>query len=143
MEPVDNNVTITRQFFRAGTNVSADTFEQGELVRVQITIDYSETALGGSYIITDFLPAGLVHVSNSARIGNRPDTDSRRAWVTTDGQRITFFDFNGRYDRVITYHYYARVISPGTFTAEGAFVQSHGAREYMVVGEGTILTINP
>jgi hypothetical protein len=84
-----------------------------------------------------------VHVSNSARFGDNADTAGRRAWVTTEGQRITFFDFNARFDRVITYHYYARVINPGTFTAEGTIVQSHDAREYFAVGECAVLTINP
>jgi len=118
-------------------------FEQGDLIRVEITVDYSRRSLLGSYMITDFLPAGLVHVPNSARFGSR---DSRTGWwahARVEGQRITFFDFNSRFDRVHTYFYYARVVNPGTFMAEGTLVQSVGAREYMAVGEGAVVRINP
>ena len=142
MEMIENDIVIRRDFFRAGTNVRTNTFEQGELVRVQITVDYSARSMSGSYMITDFLPAGLVHVQNSARFGDRDNTPGWRVWARTEGQRISFFDFNGHFDREHIYYYYARVISPGTFTAEGVFVQSLGARQYMAVGENAILTIN-
>ena len=143
MEVVENDIIVRREFFRAGTNISTNTFEQGELVRVQITVDYSARAISGSYVITDFLPAGLVHVANSARFGDRTHTAGWWVRATTEGQRITFHDFNGRFDRVHTYYYYARVINPGTFRAEGTLVQSLGAREYLAIGEGAVLTINP
>jgi len=145
IEPIDEDISIQREFFRAGTNTRATTFAQDELVRVQITIDYSRRAMTGSYVITDFLPAGLAHVANSARFGpetrNRAHDYRRWAHVTTDGQRITFFDFNGHFNSVHTYYYYARVINPGVFTAEGPMVQSFGAREYMSVGDYTVITI--
>ena len=144
IEPIDEDISIRREFFRAGTNTRATTFAQDELIRVQITIDYSRRAMHGSYVITDFLPAGLAHVENSARFG--PETRNRahdyRHWarVTTDGQRITFFDFNGHFNSVHTYYYYARVINPGVFRAEGPMVQSFGAREYMSVGDCAVIT---
>ena len=142
MEAVDNDITIRRQFFRAGSNTPATVFEQDELVRVQISIDYSRRALSGSYVITDFLPAGLALVPNSARFGRHDNSNMWWAWATAEGQRVTFFDFNGRFDRVHTYYYYARVINPGVFVAEGAMVQSIGAREYLAVGESAVITIN-
>ena len=143
IETVENNIVVRREFFRAGSNVSATTFEQDELVRVQITIDYSAGARSGAYIVTDFLPAGLVHVPKSARFGDRAQTAGWRAWVTAEGQRITFFDFRGGFNRIVTYHYYARVINPGVFMAEGTLVQSRGDLEYIAIGENAILTINP
>ena len=143
MEAVENDIIVRREFFRAGTNIRTNTFEQDELVRVQITVDYSARALTGSYVITDFLPAGLAHVANSARFGSRAHTSGWWAHATTEGQRVTFFDFNGIFDRTHTYYYYARVINPGTFKAEGTFVQSLGAREYLAIGEDAVITINP
>jgi hypothetical protein len=135
-------LAIRREFFKSGSNVRTDTFEQGDLVRVQITVDYSARAMSGSYVITDFLPAGLVHVANSARIGNdMSESEGWWAFAKTEGQRITFYDYNGKFDRVHTYFYYARVINPGTFKAEGTLVQSVGAREYMSVGGDATLTI--
>ncbi|MDR2166240.1 MAG: Ig-like domain-containing protein [Clostridiales bacterium] len=143
LEQMEDDIVVRREFFRAGSNTPATTFEQGDLVRVQISVDYSARAISGSYIITDFLPAGLVHVANSARFQARGTATDWWAHVTTEGQRITFFDFNSRFNRVHTYFYYARVVNPGIFTAEGTMVQSFGAREYMAVGEGAIITISP
>ena len=141
IDPVENDITITRRYLRGSE--STTTFAQDELVRVEITVDYSATDLSGTYEITDFLPAGLVHVANSARFDN--NRQGRHAFVTTEGQRVTFFDHNSgsRRDseRTRTYYYYARVINPGTFKAEGTVVQSKGAREYMVVGGDLVVTI--
>ncbi|MCL2387926.1 MAG: Ig-like domain-containing protein [Defluviitaleaceae bacterium] len=144
METIENDITVRRQFFRAGTNTAATTFAQDELVRVQITVNYSARDLSGMYVITDFLPAGLVLVQNSAviRSTNSGSNYVWRAWATTEGQRVTFFDHNTSSRRVQTYYYYARVINAGTFRAEGTIVQSVGAREYLVVGDGAVLTIN-
>lgn len=143
MEMLETDIVILREFFRAGEHTPTNTFAQGDLVRVQITINYSARDLSGSYAVTDFLPAGLVHVANSARFGEHDSAAGRWAWAKTEGARITFFDFNSRANRTRTYFYYARVINPGTFTAEGTLVQSVGAREYMAVGEGAVLTIRP
>jgi len=141
VEVVDADITVTRQFFRAGEAVARTTFNQGDLVRVQITIDYSRRALTGSYKITDFLPAGLVHTPGSARFGRMENTQGWWRHATAEGQRVTFFDHNSRFNQVRTYYYYARVISPGTFRAEGIIVQSLGAREYLTVGEDVVITI--
>jgi hypothetical protein len=143
MEAVEAGVTIRRDFFLAGSNLSTTTFEQGDLVRVQLTIDYSPEALTGSYVITDFLPAGLVHVSSSARTPDRSGTPGWWTHVQAEGQRVTFFDFNGRFRDNNIYYFYARVVNPGTFLAEGTIVQSFGAREYMVVGDSVVVTVKP
>jgi len=135
------NIAITREFFRSGETVSTTEFEQGDLVRVQLTIDYSALSLHGSYTVTDFLPAGLVVVPNSARFGTRHTNPGQFRHVKTEGQRVTFFDHNGNFDDVRVYYYYARVINPGVFLAEGPMVQSVGAREYFVVGEDEIMVI--
>ena len=143
VEPIDNDVRISRLFFVEGSRTPTTQFEQGDLVRVQITVDYSARSLSGSYVITDFLPAGLAHVANSARIGDRAEVSGWWVRARIDGQRITFFDWNGRFNTVHTYYYYARVISPGIFKAEGTMVQSVGAREYLTLDHDVIIRINP
>jgi len=141
VEPIDNDIVIRREFFRAGTEIRATTFSQDEIIRVQISIDYSARAISGSYVITDFLPAGLALVQNSARFGSQSYDYRHWRHATAEGQRVTFFDFNGRFDRVNIYYYYARVINPGIFRAEGTLVQSLGAREYLSIGECVMLTV--
>jgi len=134
VEIVDNDITISRRFLREGGGEVTDTFMQDELIRVEISIDYSNKAIHGSYLVTDFLPAGLAFVSGSARFRSPRTGDDHWVHVTTDGQRVMFFDFNGRFDGVRVYYFYARVISPGDFIAEGALVQNLGARAYLTVG---------
>ncbi|MCL1862577.1 MAG: hypothetical protein FWF78_03310 [Defluviitaleaceae bacterium] len=141
IEPIDNNVTVRRQFFRAGTNTPVTEFAQDELIRVEITVNYGADDVGGTYVITDFLPAGLTLVRNSARIVTRSTSGRHHAWATTEGQRVTFHDHNERFNRIHTYFYYARVVNPGTFRAEGTVVQSLGVREYIVVGECVVVVI--
>jgi hypothetical protein len=138
---VDADVTVTRQFFRAGSTQAATTFNEGDLVRVQITIDYSKKAINGSYLVTDFLPAGLVYTSNSARFGSMRHTSGQWRFATAEGQRVMFRDHNSLFDGVRTYYYYARVINPGTFTAEGTIVQNLSARDYLTMGANDVITI--
>jgi hypothetical protein len=143
IETIDNDITITRQYFRAGETVSRTSFEQGDLVRVQLTVDFSKKDMTGSYQITDFLPAGLVHVSNSSRFGFESARFTTGQWrhVSTEGQRVSFFEHNSRFNTERVFYYYARVISPGTFKAEGTIVQNISAREYLTVGADSVITI--
>ncbi|MCL2392682.1 MAG: Ig-like domain-containing protein [Oscillospiraceae bacterium] len=141
MEIIDNDITIRRQFFVAGSRTPATSFSEGDLVRVEISIDYTRRALQGSYMITDFLPSGLVFVQDSARSQEQSGMYRSRAWATSEGQRVMFFDHNSRFNQVRTYFYYARVINPGEFTAEGTVVQNLGARAYLTVGESAVIQI--
>jgi len=146
MEIIDTNITIRRQFFRAGSRTPATTFNEGDLVRVEITIDYTRQALSGSYVVTDFLPAGLMFVRDSARAQEQSSETRSRAWATSEGQRVMFFDFFDQHSRFRqrqghTYFYYARVINPGQFTAEGTIVQNLSAREYLTIGDSAVIRI--
>jgi len=144
IEVVDAELSITRQFFRAGENTARTTFDHGDLVRVQITVTYSNTAPTGSYQITDFLPAGLVLAPGSTRFGDMNTTPGHWRFASAEGQRVTFFDFNfpRNHQRTnFSYYYYARVVNPGVFRAEGVLVQNLGARDYIAVGTDSSITI--
>lgn len=138
----DPEVTVRRRYYKANTQTSASTFAQGDLVRVQLWVDYSAKALDGSYAVTDTLPAGLAYVNNSAKI---EETDGFgfgcRRYARTEGQTVTFYDYNGRFDKGVLYYYYARVISPGEFTAEGTLVQNMTAKGSISYGQNDTITI--
>ena len=151
----DDEITITRAFYRvlqagAGNTgntrsterIARETFEQGDLVRVEIKIDYSKKALHGAYSVTDYLPAGLAFAENTAGV-ERGTASGRGAfsYATVEGRKVTFFDFNSRFDRELTYYYYARVISPGTFKAEGPLVRNLIAVDYFTTGTDTTIVI--
>jgi len=142
---VENDIVIHREFFRQGEEISSSTFLQGELVRVQLTVDFPSITVGGEYVITDFLPAGLVHLPGPPRFHMGRFFGGSWYWTSwrqpaIEGQRIMITDFVMPGDQR-SYVYYARVINPGTFTAEGTMVQSLGARDYMAVGENAIIVI--
>jgi len=156
----DDEINVTRTFYRVNNesryhNATSDsqqrqrrtateTFNHGDLVRVEIKIDYSRKALHGSYSITDYLPAGLAFVDNSARTGRDSYTGARYgqiSYATIEGRKITFYDFNSRFDTEITYFYYARVISPGTFKAEGTLVRNLTVADYFTTGTDAVITI--
>jgi len=141
IEIVDNDITIQRRFYRHGSRVRTNTFEQGDLVRVELTVDFSRKDILGSYVVTDFLPAGLVPVSNSAGFGSIVSVPGGWRRATVEGQRVMFHIHNWRFNNTQTFFYYARVVSPGTFIAEGSLVQNLGAREYMTVGEDDVIVI--
>jgi len=119
-------------------------FEQGDIVRVNLWIDYSAKAIEGSYVVTDFLPAGLAFISDSARI---PASDNfgfgggHLRFARSEGQRVMFFDHNNQFNTGRLYYYYARVISAGTFRAEGTLVQNLNAPDYFTVGEDDVIVI--
>ncbi|MCL2572494.1 MAG: hypothetical protein FWE11_08825 [Defluviitaleaceae bacterium] len=141
IEIVDNDIAINRRFLREGGAAVTGAFRQDEVVRVEISIDYSAKAIDGSYMVTDFLPAGLAFVQGSARFVSPRTGESHWSHAIAEGQRVIFFDYNGRFDGVRVYYYYARVINPGVFTAEGTLVQNLGVRAYMTVGEDTTVTV--
>ena len=140
---VDSDVTVRRRYYKANESTASDTFEQGDLVRVQLWIDYSKKAINGSYCVTDYLPAGLEFVNGSAKISGATGFGyGHYRYCTVEGQKIIFYDYNGRFNRGYLYYYYARVVSPGTFRAEGTLVQNLNAKDVFTVGEDSLIAIN-
>jgi hypothetical protein len=140
---IDSDVTVRRNYYKVnGSNNASSTFEQGDLVRVQVWIDYSAKAIDGAYCVTDYLPSGLEYVNGSAKISGAAyfGYGSYR-YCTVEGQKVMFYDYNSRFNRGYLYYYYARVVSPGTFKAEGPLVQNLNAKDYFTVGEDSIVTI--
>ncbi|MCL2153639.1 MAG: hypothetical protein FWH57_11920, partial [Oscillospiraceae bacterium] len=140
---IDNDITVRRRYYKANEyENSSYTFEQGDIVRVQLWIDYSAKAIDGSYCVTDYLPSGLEFVNNSAKIERASSFGyGFYRYCTVEGQKVTFYDYNGRFNKGYLYYYYARVVSPGTFKAEGPLVQNLTAKDYFTVGEDSILVI--
>jgi hypothetical protein len=140
----DNDVAIYRRYYKADDYENGGTaFEQGDLVRVQLWIDYSKKAIGGSYSITDYLPSGLQYVDDSAKIGDAPGFGAGyRRYCRREGQKVTFYDYNRMFDGGCLYYYYARIINPGVFIAEGPLVQNLEAKDSFAAGENSVISIN-
>lgn len=141
--PSDPAVTVRRRYYKATEQEnSSETFAQGDLIRVQVWIDYSAKAIDGSYSVTDYLPAGLAYVEGSAKIEDAPAFGMGcNRYVKANGQAVTFYDYNGRFDKGCLYYYYARVISPGIFKAEGTLVQNLTAKDSISIGPDDYIII--
>ena len=140
---VDNDIIVRRRYYKADNDVyGGDVFGQGDLIKVQIWIDYSAKAIQGSYCVTDYLPSGLAYVADSAKIdGDSGFGYGYYRYCTVEGQKVTFYDYNKKFDAGYIYYYYARVINPGTFKAEGPFVQNLTAKDVYTIGEDSTMTI--
>jgi uncharacterized protein YfaS (alpha-2-macroglobulin family) len=139
----DSGITVKRAYYSASGGASKTTFESGDLVRVNLWIDYTGKAIDGSYSVTDYLPSGLEYASNSAKLSDEPRFGAAyRCYAQANGREVTFYDYNGRFDKGRLYYYYARVINPGEFRAEGTLVQSLGSAAMYTLGSDAQLTIN-
>ncbi|MGI6065226.1 MAG: Ig-like domain-containing protein [Bacillota bacterium] len=91
-------------------------FSTGDLVMVSINYKFGEKAPQGFYRITDYLPAGLKILQRPYQAGL--DRQGLGRPVEVDGQKAVFLTTDKG-----AFHYYARVVSGGSFTGENAFIQ--------------------
>ena len=87
----------------------------GDVVQVRLRLQLNEDAPKGGYVISDVLPSNLRFMDATKRHGEE-------FWVSENGQQITIHTWPlGKAIEVIVL---ARVIAPGTYQAEPAFVQA-------------------
>ena len=137
----DNYVSVKRKYYKKGSSTASDKFSQGDIVKVNVWVDYSKNALKGAYTVTDYLPAGLAYVDDSAVTGGRAYDEDAMWWCENDGSKVRFYDYCTSPGKGRLYTYYARVVSPGTFNAEGATVQSAESVKAVYSGTADKLTI--
>ncbi len=134
MKDGSNLVSIKRVY--TANNVAKTEFDQSDLVRVALIISFSEAAPDGFYNITDVLPAGFKYVSS------RPRPSGERVWYPdeTGGQRVSFGIYYSRNNpsKPEPIIYYARAISPGTFTADTAVIKHYGTDAAGFSGRATV-----
>lgn len=120
-----NEISVKRTYYYTnGIPVSSNTLKQGDIIKVRIEWNIKNTALDGTYMITDYLPSGLKPYNS---------------YWNTEGQMIRFYAYNRSSLRYI--EYYARVISPGTYTAQGPVIQNMSSRDNINVGKTEMVTI--
>jgi len=110
----EDRISITRKY-EPFSNPAGE-LKAGDLVVVKISYTMREKSPSGVYQVIDYLPAGL-------KIVERPyDSQLEKkglGWpIEINGQKAVFL-----VSRTGSFHYYARVINSGTFTAENAVIQ--------------------
>ncbi len=134
----DQDLSATRTFYNYYSKEQTNSFEQSDIVKVQINWNVSKAAVDQTYILTDYVPSGLKPIDNIWEVGL--DTKGMYSWFRDiDGQKVSFYISN--YDISKPLFYYARVITPGTYGAEGIIVQGANVKDSMFIGEGAQITI--
>ena len=126
----DNNIGLTRNFYNS-SGAETTEFSQSELVRVNLGYRIGKKALDGCYQISDFLPSGLKAVTRM----HQPGWDTGNVWYpySVNGQQVNFCVFSGGNYRPI--NYIARVVAPGEYAAENAYIQSVESAESFNISE--------
>ncbi|MEN2776188.1 dockerin type I domain-containing protein [Acetivibrio clariflavus] len=121
----DDEISIKRTYYYSnGFPLTSNTLKQGDIIKVRLEWNISNTAFDGTYMITDYLPSGLKPYNS---------------YWNTEGQMIRFYAYNRSPVRYI--EYYARVISPGTYTAQGPIIQGLASRDNINIGKTETVTI--
>lgn len=139
----DGNVSIERRYFNAITGEETAAFRPGDIVKIQIDYKIRDEAMDDVYEITDFAPSGLAPVASAWSYGITGDSGWH--YRDIDGQKVTFVvrkttDAAGDYKPLV---YYARVVAPGEYTAEGTVAQGSIVKPSLTVNENEVVRILP
>lgn len=123
---LDEDISVRRTYlFTNGTPLSSNTLKQGDVIKVRLDWDINNVAFDGTYQITDYLPSGLKPYNS---------------YWNSEGQKMSFYVYSGSaWNNYI--EYYARVISPGTYTAQGPVIQGINSRDSINTGKTEIVKI--
>jgi hypothetical protein len=127
--PSDPSITVTRTVSPSGEAT------QDRLVRVMLFVTFGAQAPNGCYRLTDLLPSGLAPVVAGAGWGQGEDDTGIIGPYEIEGQRVSWCASPS--DKIHTYGYSARVVTPGTYRWEPAVVQFEAASS---VGSSTPAT---
>jgi hypothetical protein len=135
--PESENLTINRQYYVNDKPVKE--FGAGDTVKVVISFGFGDKSLEGRYQVSDFLPSGLKIIAAPYTRGL--EYLNIRYPYEVEGQRVSFYLYNSAHNSrgnepVV---YYARVVSKGTFRAQGAVLQNmEAAAEIKMTREETV-----
>jgi len=113
MAKTDSPVSLKRNYSTGSS--AGSSFSRSDTIQVTLTPVFGENAPDGYYEITDILPAGFRYVSGS---GN---TYSYLDEVT--GQKVVFGYYYSKKKTNSSFSYYAKAVTPGTFTADNAAIR--------------------
>lgn len=119
--PVDTRLSLNRTFTLQGGERRA--LREGDVVRVDIAPKIDAGILGHGFLVTDLLPSGLVAITNPWQ-RDLPNAIDQANPIEVSGQRVSFYRANAN-----SFYYYARVLTPGGYSAESAIIQSEDSRD--------------
>jgi hypothetical protein len=136
----DNNLKIKRTYYNYATGKETTEFKHNDLVKVVLDWDIADIAMDHYYEITDFAPSGLKPIESPYQAGIREKGAIIWWFRNTDGQKVTFNVYRDS-EKKEPLIYYARVVSPGTFKADGTIIQGTTVKDSIKISDDTTITI--
>lgn len=135
----DETLKIKRTYYNYRTGKETTEFRQNDIVKVVIEWDIAPTAMDSHYEITDFAPSGLKPIDNPYAAGINPG--KYYCWFRDiDGQKVTFNVYRDAEEKE-PLTYYARVVSPGSFTADSTIIQGTLVKDSIKFGKAAEINI--
>ena len=130
----DSHLGINRQYInysRPGKSIT-----KNDIIKVKLSVSISFDALELGYEISDYLPSGLRAIENFNLMRNYNDTSIDHFYYgNSQGQKVTFSVYGSRKsNKAITIEYLARVVNPGTFSAEMPVIRSYNDKSIFATG---------
>lgn len=135
-------ITVSRTYFDMATGKEATTFKQDDVVKVVIRYTIDKAAIDNTYEISDYAPSGLKPIAAPWTMGIKDTYGCFYRLI--EGQKVTFIV--GKQEKASDYKelvYYARVASPGEFTAEGTVAQGSLVKTDIFTLQNTVLRVEP
>ena len=116
----ENKLVKVDRKYNGGNTTS---FKQSDIVTITIKPEFLEGAPDGYYQVTDILPSGFKYVDSRGYDEKRYYPDE------VSGQKVAFTVYYSKKskDKMREIKYFARVVSPGEFTADSAFIKHYGS----------------
>ncbi len=143
VKEVDSYIKVRKRFYdRYGHVLSGNTFQQNDLVIVQLTLEKAYNEPIENIVITDMLPAGF-EIENP-RTKEIPGMD----WIKNDNQP-TYLDvrddrinlFVDAYSSTQTYYYAVRAVSPGNYIMGPVMADAMYNGEYHSYNGAGVITV--
>lgn len=136
----DDNLRIKRTYYNYVTGEETTEFKHNDLVKVVLDWDISDIAMDHYYEITDFAPSGLKPIERPYQAGIRDRAGIIWWFSNVDGQKVTFNVYRDSENKEPMV-YYARVVSPGIFKADGTIIQGTTVKDSMKIANDTTIAI--
>jgi len=131
-------VDVRREYYVDG--VMTNEFNVGNIVEVRFYPEFDDQALKGQYQVTDYMPSTMTVANIRSPHAGR---NARRPYLSHDnGQVVSFTLRSDRNENIPYYYYTARVVSPGTYTAEPASISSVKAPSVISWSQAGSVSVN-
>lgn len=143
-KPQEENVRVSRKYYNYQTGEEQTTFKEGDIVKVVLDWEIDQEAIDDSYQLTDYVPSGLKAIESPWQLGLRHDN---MYWYRDiEGQKVRFYIYkpSDKYNESFNeteFSYYARITSPGVYTAESPIIQGIQVKDSVYIGERGTITI--